>query len=379
MGTYRHGPRSRARDRAWVGMSLAALAVLGAMVAGASGGAAGEVRLGADQQQGAPGSWSEAARLPVPVTNNAVAAVSVKGGDFIFSFSGLDSTRTHSGIHSRAFRYDAARDEWSEVRGPAVGRIAATAQAVRGKIYLFGGYTVAADGSEKTLPSVDIYDPLHDSWSAGASIPVPVDDAVSGVWNDSLIYLISGWHDRDNVRNVQVYDPFSDTWRQATPIPGPRVFGHSGAIVGNTIVYVDGVRRMPTRPRYRITDAAYVGEIDPEDPGKIEWRELPSHPGPPLYRMAAAATESRVIFAGGTANPYNYDGVGYDGEPSEPVRTVFAYYVESGRWEALPAKPLASMDHRGFAVGGGRLYIPGGMLEGQRVTSRVQVLELEAN
>lgn len=360
-------------------MSLAALAVLGAMVAGASGGAAGEVRLGADQQQGAPGSWSEAARLPVPVTNNAVAAVSMKGGDFIFSFSGLDSTRTHSGIHSRAFRYDAARDEWSEVRGPAVGRIAATAQAVRGKIYLFGGYTVAADGSEKTLPNVDIYDPLDDSWSAGASIPVPVDDAVSGVWNDSLIYLISGWHDRDNVRNVQVYDPFSDTWRQATPIPGPRVFGHSGTIAGNAIIYIDGVRRFPTRPRYRITGAAYLGAIDLADPTKIEWRELPPHPGPSLYRMAAAAYGSRVIFAGGTTNPYNYDGLGYDGEPSAPSRTVFAFNVESSAWETWPSKPLASMDHRGFAVAGTRLYILGGMTEHQRVTARVQLLEPDAH
>lgn len=50
VGTYRHGPGSRARDRAWMGMSLAALAALGEMVAGALGGAAGEVRLGADQQ-----------------------------------------------------------------------------------------------------------------------------------------------------------------------------------------------------------------------------------------------------------------------------------------------------------------------------------------
>ncbi len=324
-------------------------------------------------------AWSEIAPLPAPVTNNAVAGVLAGGREYLVSMLGLDSTRAYSGIHDRMFRYDVAAADWTEIPGPGVGRIAATAQAVRGVIYLFGGYTVAADGGERSLARLDILEPASGEWRAGAPIPVPVDDAVSGVWRDSLVYLISGWHDRDNVRDVQVYDPFTDRWRAATPIPGPRVFGHSGAIAGNTIIYIDGVRRFPTRPRYRITGAAYLGAIDPADPTKIEWRELPPHPGPPLYRMAAAAYGSRVIFAGGTTNPYNYDGLGYDGEPSGPSRTVFAFNVESGAWETWPSKPLASMDHRGFAVAGTRLYFLGGMTEHQKVTARVQLLEPEAH
>ncbi len=322
------------------------------------------------------GGWSERAPLPAPVTNNAVAAVTVGGRGLVFSFLGLDSTRGHAGIHGRAFRYDVSRDRWSEIRGPGRARIAATAQAVRGKIYLFGGYTVAADASEKTLANVDIYDPREEIWSLGAPIPVPVDDATSGVWRDSLIYLVSGWHDRDNVRNVQVYDPFADRWAQATPIPGPGVFGHAGAIVGNTIVFGDGVRRTSVLPRYRIHAAAYRGDIDPGDPTRIDWRELPPHPGPPLYRAAAAPFGSRVIFAGGTSNPYNYDGIGYDGEPSRPSDAVFAFDAQRGVWEAWPPKPLASMDHRAFAVLGKKLFIVGGMLRDQRVTATLQLLEL---
>ena len=324
------------------------------------------------------GTWSEVAPLPMPVANNAVAGVTIGDRDFIFSFFGLDSTRLYSGIHARAFRYEAALDRWSEVAGREIGRLAATAQAVAGKIYLFSGYTVAADGSEKSLSDVAIYDPVDGSWSLGAPIPVPVDDAVSGVWRDSLIYLISGWHDRDNVPDVQLYDPLADSWRAATPIPGPPVFGQAGGIVGNTIVYADGVRRAPTGRRFQITDAAYLGEIDPDDPTTITWHKLPPHPGPPLYRMAAGAVGTRVIFAGGTANPYNYDGIGYDGEPSAPTDAVFAFNVARGEWETLSRKTIASMDHRGFAVLGDRLYIVGGMTEGQHVTPRVQTFELDA-
>ena len=82
-----------------------------------------------------------------------------------------------------------------------------------------------------------------------------------------------------------------------------------------------------------------------------------------------------MIFAGGTYNPYNYDGIGYNGEPSEPVGAVFAFNMSTEEWEPMAAKPLPSMDHRGVAVAAGRLFIVGGMLAGQRVTARVQMLE----
>ena len=143
-------------------------------------------------QQPAP-QWTIAPELPSPTTNNAVVAVNTERGAAVFSFLGLDSTKVWSGIHSRSFRWTIGDPEWTEVQPvPGRGRLAATAQAIAGTIYLFSGYTVDADGSEKSLPNVDIYDPDTDTWSRGADIPIPVDDAVSGLWNDSLIYLISG-------------------------------------------------------------------------------------------------------------------------------------------------------------------------------------------
>ena len=39
---------------------------------------------------------------------------------------------------------------------------------------------------------------------------------------------------------------------QATPIPGTPVFGHAGAIIGNTIVYVDGAYKNRERHRSQV-------------------------------------------------------------------------------------------------------------------------------
>jgi len=182
-------------------------------------------------------------------------------------------------------------EEWRRVAdAPGPGRLASTARAVDGRIYLFGGYTVAEDGSEVSEPRVDVYDPSADAWSPAAPMPVPVDDAVSGVWRDSLIVLVSGWSDGDNVPDVQLYDPAADAWTAGTPIPGPPVFGHAGGVVGDDVVYVDGVRTTEEgEPRFRMAPGSWRGRIDPDDPTSIAWERLPDHPGPPVYRAAAGA------------------------------------------------------------------------------------------
>ena len=93
---------------------------------------------------------------------------------------------------------------------------------------------------------------LGDRWFRGEDIPVPVDDSVAGVYRDRYIYLVSGWSKTDAVRDVQVYDAQKNVWSKATPIPGTPVFGHAGAVVGDTIVYVDGAHKNPAGNRAQV-------------------------------------------------------------------------------------------------------------------------------
>lgn len=325
--------------------------------------------------QQSPG-WHDGPPLPRPVANNAGVAVATPDGGAVLSFLGIDASLRWDGVESVAYRWTVGDDAWVELPSvPGPGRLAATAQAVGDRVYLFGGYTVAEDGSERSLPNVDVYDPASGIWSRGADIPVPVDDAVSGVWRDSLVFLVSGWHDTGNVDRVQIYDPANDRWLQATPIPGTPVFGHTGGIAGNAIVYVGGARVTRGEPRYAIEPTAWRGDIDVSDPTRIRWRRIEPPPGPPLYRAAGGSVAGRVIVAGGTDNPYNYDGVGYDGVPSAPRTGVYAYDVTAASWTELPGLAVATMDHRSIAVAGGRAVIAGGMTRDQTVTDRVTWIE----
>jgi N-acetylneuraminic acid mutarotase len=318
--------------------------------------------------------------LPAPLSNNAVAIVKSRGSLLLYSMMGVGPKKTWDAVSNATYALDWDTGKWTEAR-PVPGtaaRLAATAVGAREHIFLFGGYVVDGQGGETTVPDVNVYEPLTDRWFRGEDTPVPVDDSVSGVYRDRYIYLISGWSKTDAVRDVQVYDVQKNKWLAGTPIPGTPVFGHSGGVAGDTIVYVDGAHRNPAgQPKYIASDECWMGKIDHHDPAKIQWSKLPNHPGNARYRIAAGGSEKdqMIYFSGGTDNPYNFNGVGYDGKPSEPSAVTFAFNLRSSKWETLNNNTSdPTMDHRGLLVIPEGLVIIGGMEKGQQVTARVTVL-----
>ena len=74
--------------------------------------------------------------------------------------------------------------------------------------------------------------------------------------------------------------------------------------------------------------------------------------------MAAAGVDAlnALVFVGGSDNPYNYNGIGYNGDPSQPSGGALIYDLERQSWTQRKTDAIASMDHRGlvevFPAGG---------------------------
>lgn len=333
-----------------------------------------------------PSPMRIAALLPAPVTNNAVALVEDGASAALYSFNGLGAGKTWKDVTNAAYVCVLPAGECREIPRPPVsnGRLASVAVALGGRIYLFGGYTVAEDGAEKSTPEVFAFDPGTERYERRADMPVPVDDSLAFSYAGRYIYLVSGWHDEGNVGLVQVYDALNDRWFRATDYPGAPVFGHAGGAVGRRFLVVDGVAVIGEengRRKFAAVDEAWLGEIDVDDPARISWRKLPSHPGGPLYRMAAAGDgrENRVVFYGGADNPYNYDGIGYDGAPASPSAAIFAWDFDLADWVRLGETDRPSMDHRGLLIARetSYIYIVGGMDRELAVMDAVTAIEIE--
>jgi len=330
--------------------------------------------------------WKELPSLPEPVTNNAVASLPAKNGrDYLlFTMLGLQEPKTYAAITRKAWVFDSKRNGWfrlPDVPG-AVGRLASTAQAVNGKVYLFGGYTVDKDGKEVSLANVDVYTPGKakpeaGTWSKAAPIPVPVDDSVSVLYADRYIILVSGWSMTDNVRDVQVFDTKKNIWSKSTPIPGTPVFGHAGGITDDgEIVYCGGAYKNSkgSTPKYVASKECWKGTITGATPLRIFWESIPAFPGAARYRIAAAGVGDVIFFAGGTDNPYNYDARGYNGVLSVPLGESFYWNSCSETWLRGPDLPLASMDHRGFGLLGGAPAVIGGIGAESKTIAKVSKL-----
>ncbi|MEO0472557.1 MAG: hypothetical protein AAF206_23265 [Bacteroidota bacterium] len=323
-------------------------------------------------------SWEDRQPIPEPVANNAVVAASVNGQNYVYSFSGIDSSRIFSGIHLKAWRYSVGDNVWDTLPPlpDTLGKIAAGASLVKGKIYIIGGYHVFANGNEASSDRVHVFDPQTNSYLADAApIPVPIDDHIQAVWRDSLIFVITGWSNTTNVPDVQIFNPTLNQWTVGTAVPDQldyKVFGGSGAIVGDTIVYAGGARFGQNFP---LGNVFRIGIIDPNHPTQISWSNF-SDPLALGYRMAAFTSGQNVIWAGGSQVSYNFDGIAYNGSgPVAPSGRMFNYSTFSQSLFSLPDSIPPLMDFRGVAeLGNDQFMLVGGMEAGPQVTARVLLM-----
>lgn len=304
--------------------------------------------------------------LPAPVTNNAVAfGRDARGQGTIYSFLGLGSGKTFRDISVAAYACEEATLECRRIGDVPVaeGRLASVAASVGGKIYLFGGYTVAENGDEKSTPEVFQFDPVTEQYERVADMPTPVDDSTAIVLYDRYVYLVSGWHDDGNVSLTQVYDAKEDRWFRATDFPGAPVFGQAGGGDDASLLVMGGVKAVAGedgKRKFVASDEAWLGKVSDDAPETIEWTRAPAPPAGPFYRMAASNAQRLIYFAGGGDNPYNYNGVGYDGAPAKPSSKLIAFDASAMKWSTIGEIP-PSMDHRGLVAGDDGLYVIGGM------------------
>ncbi|MDB4534320.1 T9SS type A sorting domain-containing protein [Vicingaceae bacterium] len=240
-----------------------------------------------------------------------------------------------------------------------------------------GGYQVLSNGNEISSNIVNRFDPRTNTYlSDGANIPVATDDHVQAVYNDSLIYVITGWSNTTNIPNVQIYDPTNDNWLVGTPVPNSnsyKAFGASGTIVGNTIYYHGGANtafNFPYQPTMRI------GTIDNSDPTQISWS--PQATPFKTYRATCAIGDDGLtpFWIGGSEITYNYNGIAYNGSGGVPPRTTVLANEGEGILEESSPNIILPMDLRGIAsISNSVKYIAGGMLAGQTVSNKAYLLE----
>ncbi|MGB3341374.1 MAG: T9SS type A sorting domain-containing protein [bacterium] len=292
--------------------------------------------------------WEILADIPVGSSGHSESTVH----DGVYLVTGFHTSTTYP---PTVYEYDIANDTWATGTPNAFGcGTYGMAYGALGKHYRICG----TDAWPTGLTRVDIYDPVADVWSAGATAPMANMDQIGGVYNDSLIFMLGGGNWGGSVAphtNVHFYDIYADAWTTATNFTGVGRGCLAGGVIGDYAIVAAGYDGSTYRNDY------IVGNIDPANPANITWGSPTTIPGgfEGRYRVlsgvdapATQAQELWVTCGQGVTNPQCSDIWSY-----EPISDVWTnYYLPKnlavGNVNSLAITTTALGDIGVYVVGG---------------------------
>jgi N-acetylneuraminic acid mutarotase len=275
------------------------------------------------------GEWIT--KAPALTKRTEVVAAAVKGK--IYVVGGF--TRGLPFVSAVVEEYDPATDTWRERAPLPVGLHHAGIGVVQNRIYVIGGFEHSLLSIWSPLTSVYEYDPGADRWTARKPMPTPR-GALAVAVLDGKLHAVGGYNRDGNTGAHEVYDPATDTWSTRAPMPTPRDH-HAAAVVGGRLYAIGGRLNRQYSQNLAVTE-----EYDPAADRWTRKADLPT----PRSGITATVLGDRIFVFGGEA-------------PAGTFRENEAYHPATNTWEAQAPMPTARHG-LGSAVVDGRIYVVSG-------------------
>ena len=248
--------------------------------------------------------------------------------------------------------YDPETDTWERKADMPTARSSAAVSVVDGKIYAVGGSAVKKvqmprgfTHKSKELPTVEMYDPITDTWTQKADLPTPKKTMTCVL--DGKIYAIGGWlttHERLRLKTVEVYDPATDRWAKAQSMNSERCSA-ALSVVNGEIYAIGGM----SWPGIGVETALYLSSIEVFNPKTNQWQERTGMSGPKAYHTASVI-DGKIYVVGGYFP---------QGKEFKPLSTVEIYNPTTDRWTQELDMPIGKWGHATEVIDG-QIYIFGG-------------------
>jgi N-acetylneuraminic acid mutarotase len=180
-----------------------------------------------------PATNTWASRASMPLLSGCGASAAINGKLYVTT-----PCNGYSGVQTFLHVYDPVTNTWSSLASSPHGHEVPAAGVIGGKFYVAGG----SDGSDST-GYLDVYDPATNTWTTKAPMPIGVLAAAGAVIKGNL-YVVGGnaldshGNAGPTLATVEVYDPVTDTWATDTSMPTARNGPAAGVV--NGVMYVVG-------------------------------------------------------------------------------------------------------------------------------------------
>jgi len=193
-------------------------------------------------------TWQgQKALLPTTVYGAAVA--NVNGKLYVATGGHYDSTGTLVAFNGIQI-YDPVADTWTAGANAPTARYYAAAAETGGKIYVMGG----RDRNGPT-DKVEAYDPVANSWTGKHALPAAIRGLGAASYNGKI--YVAGGNGDSPVNTTYIYDPTADSWTAGATMPSAAAYG-ALATVGDKLYWIGGIKNYPTAGAEDYVGMAYV-------------------------------------------------------------------------------------------------------------------------
>jgi N-acetylneuraminic acid mutarotase len=131
--------------------------------------------------------------------------------------------------------YDPVANTWTAKTPMTTAVRGMSGAALNSKLYVAGG-TAGGAGSTAVVATVQVYDSIHDSWTAGTPLPGPLQGQCCTSFN-GLLYALGGSTNAGNLTQALAFDPGTSVWSTLTAMPISRFyFGCAATTTGLLVV-----------------------------------------------------------------------------------------------------------------------------------------------
>jgi N-acetylneuraminic acid mutarotase len=276
-----------------------------------------------------PSAWK--ALSPMPYSAHDVFGAELNGKIYIPGGQAPHGFPAAMKTFNRMFIYDTKKDTWQLSSPMKITRRYCSVGILDDKIWVVGGYII--DGNDQATNTVEIYDPVTDSWTDGPMLNVPCVQAVAAVVKGRLYVMFS--NKERTINYTTSIAPGEIIWRSDPPPPYP-IFQTDGCELDNKI--------------YLIVPA--VGLIM-YDPASQTWQtDFPKIPQTQAPRAAAVVNNKNQVWV-------------ISGTDVEDEKMVWCFSPKEREWIQGPSVPKSIRWADGIEVNG-KLYVFGGATYSER-------------
>ena len=258
---------------------------------------------------------------------------------------------------SKVEMYDPETDTWERRMDMPTPRSAVSTSVVDGKIFAIGGdqaekikVSRGFSWKIKKLTTVEMYDPVTDTWTQKADMPTPRSYLSTSVM-DGKIYAIGGMSsstEKWRLETVEVYDPLMDTWAKARDINQAR--SCTAISVVNGEIYAIGGRGWSG---IQSEPDPYLASVEAFNLKTNQWQEITEMPTPRTSHTASII-DGKIYVIGGYVQ---------EDERYKNLATIEIYDPATARWTQATDMLMGRSGHTTEVIDG-QIYIFGGASDG---------------